>query len=76
VHGPPATSPYQDRSDASLMRAAATDPAAFSEIYDRHAGTLYAGEAARGHGHGQTIGRPLRPLGNGGGDQERPQPPP
>lgn len=38
----PASSPYRDRSDASLMRAAATDPAAFSEIYDRHAGTLYA----------------------------------
>ena len=38
----PVTGPYRDRNDASLMQATATDPAAFSEIYDRHAGTLYA----------------------------------
>jgi RNA polymerase sigma-70 factor (ECF subfamily) len=42
VQDRPVTGPYRDRSDASLMQATATDPAAFSEIYDRHAGTLYA----------------------------------
>jgi RNA polymerase sigma-70 factor, ECF subfamily len=33
---------YGDRSDATLLRDAAADPAAFSELYARHVGVVYA----------------------------------
>jgi len=41
---------YDDRSDATLLRDAAADPAAFSELYARHVGVVHAWLRQRSNG--------------------------